>query len=189
MKIPEKRLTLKDGRICTLKSPGPEDAAQMLACLRVTSEETPFMVRYPEEIDMTAEQEAAFLLSRVKSETAVLIAAQADGKIIGSAGIEPIASRIRLCHRAMFGIAVCREYWNAGLGTALLRQAIICAKELGYEQVELEAVTENTRAVSLYLKNGFVVYGTREHSMRYKDGSYAAEYLMLCQLDEREPRK
>jgi len=40
----------------------------------------------------------------------------------------------------------------------------------------------NIRAVALYMKFGFVVYGTRERAFRYKDGSYGSEYLMLLRL-------
>lgn len=56
------------------------------------------------------------------------------------------------------------------------------AKIAGYEQLELEVVADNKRGIALYQKFGFQIYGTREKSFRYRDGSYAAEHLMLLKL-------
>ena len=52
----------------------------------------------------------------------------------------------------------------------------------GYEQVELTVETKNRRAVSLYHRFGFTVYGTRPHGMKYPDGSYDNDYLMVRML-------
>ncbi len=41
----------------------------------------------------------------------------------------------------------------------------------------MESVT-NRRAIGLYVKYGFQVYGTRPHGIKYPDGSYADDYLM-----------
>ena len=50
MVFEEKRVALKDGMACILRSPGSDDAEAILSHLRQTSEETNFMIRYPEEI-------------------------------------------------------------------------------------------------------------------------------------------
>ena len=39
--------------------------------------------------------------------------------------------------------------------------------------------SKNIRAINLYLKNGFVVYGPRPHGMKYADGTYENDYLMM----------
>ena len=51
MIIPETAVTLKDGTKVILRSPQPRDAAQLNEYLRLTSGETHYMVRYPEECD------------------------------------------------------------------------------------------------------------------------------------------
>ena len=53
---------------------------------------------------------------------------------------------------------------------------------MGLEMIELEVVCENKRAIALYEKHGFRIYGTRPHSFKYRDGSYADEHLMLLDL-------
>ena len=52
------------------------------------------------------------------------------------------------------------------------------ARQSGFEQIELEVVSTNRRAIGLYVKYDFQVYGTRPHGIKYPDGSYADDYLM-----------
>ena len=55
MVIQESIVTLKDGKAAVLRSPEPSDAAQLNEYLRLTSGETHFMVRYPEECNQSIE--------------------------------------------------------------------------------------------------------------------------------------
>ena len=47
----EKEYSLKDNRICTLRSAAVSDAAAMVEFLRLSNEETYFMMRYPDYAD------------------------------------------------------------------------------------------------------------------------------------------
>ena len=62
------------------------------------------------------------------------------------------------------------------------KQAALEAAIAGYEQAELEVVASNENAIALYKMLGFSIYGERKHSMKYRDGSYADEYLMMKTL-------
>jgi len=46
----------------------------------------------------------------------------------------------------------------------------------------LEVAADNTTAVDLYKKLGFVVYGTRSLSLKLKSGAYYDELLMVLNL-------
>ena len=64
------------GRTVLVRSALEEDAAALLQYLRETTAETPFLLREPEEVTMTLEQEKAFLGSpmgqrRITSPAAV----------------------------------------------------------------------------------------------------------------------
>ena len=59
------------------------------------------------------------------------------------------------------------------------RYLIKIAKEKGIEQLELEVVADNDRAIALYKKIGFEKMGTFPHNMKYKDGTYADAYWMV----------
>lgn len=178
----EKQINLKNGTECILRSPGPEDAEGILLNLKITSDETGFMARYPEEIIMTLKAEKDFLAAQQRNPKSMMIAALIDGKIIANAGISCVQDNIKYQHRAVFGISIQKEYWNLGLGTTIMSELIIWAKKMGYEQIELEVVCDNTRAVVLYEKLGFKIYGTRKNSFKYKDGTYAAEFLMVLPI-------
>lgn len=56
------------------------------------------------------------------------------------------------------------------------------AKKAGYEQAELEVISDNKPAVALYEKLGFKIYGTFPDNIKYADGTYADAYWMMKKL-------
>ena len=182
MRYKPKDHILKNGAVCRLRSPLPADAAAILHLMKVTSGETDFMARYSDEITMPPQREEKFLETTLNSPTDLMICAVVDGTIVANAGLSPIAQRERYRHRAAFGISIRKEYWGLGIGSLLLSAIITCAREMDLEMIELEVVCENERAIALYQNYGFRIYGSRPHSFKYRDGSYADEYLMLLTL-------
>lgn len=182
MRYKLKEHRLKNGAACQLRSPLPSDAAAILQLMRITSDETGFMARYSDELKMPLQSEERFLEATLHSPGDLMVCAAVDGAIVANAGISPIAPRERYRHRATFGISVLKEYWGLGIGSLLLAAIISGAREMGLEMLELEVVCTNERAIALYEKFGFRRYGTRPHSFKYRDGSYADEYLMLLEL-------
>lgn len=182
MRYTVKNLMLRDGCACLLRSPEPEDAEEILRHLRQTSGETKFLSRYDDEFRMSVADEVKFLKKTADDPKSMMIAAFSDGRIAATAGFSPVAPYERYRHRAEFGISVKKEYWNRGIGSVVLQEIIRSARAAGYEFLELEVVTENERAVRLYQKYGFICYGTREKSFRYRDGSFGAEHLMRLAL-------
>lgn len=71
---------------------------------------------------------------------------------------------------------------GTGLGSALLNRVLTLAKALGYEQLELEVIDGNDRALRLYERLGFVQTGRTPRAFRYDDGSYRAEIQMVLRL-------
>ena len=182
MRYKIKEHQLKNGTLCQLRSPLPSDAAAILQLMRITSDETSFMARYSDELKMSVQSEEKFLEATLNSPADLMICAVVNGVIVASAGISPVAPRERYRHRASFGISVLKEYWGLRIGSLLLAAIISGAKEMGLEMLELEVVCTNERAIALYEKFGFCRFGTRPHSFKYRDGSYADEYLMLLEL-------
>ena len=62
------------------------------------------------------------------------------------------------------------------------RRDIAFARQAAFEQIELTVEAKNYRALPLYHKYGFVIYGTRPHGLKYPDGSYDNDYLMIKML-------
>ena len=181
MRFPEKEITLKDGRIALLCSPTPDMADKMLKYLKDTCGETPFLMRTPEECDMSLDEECAFLQSVLDSQNAVMILCMIDGKIAGNCQIAR-NSRIKNAHRGSIGIALYREFWGLGIGTAMFREMISLAHGWGLMQLELEVVEGNDRAIGLYEKMGFQTVAATPNAVRLPDGTMLKEFLMVKPL-------
>ena len=183
MKYEAKEIILKDGRTCVLRSAEKEDAQEMLRYMVQVLGETPYLLSSPEEFAaMPVEKEEAFIENTLAAEHAVMITAFDGDRIIGSADLRSAGNRIRVRHRCGMGITIRKEYWSVGLGSAIMEAVIDCARKLGYEQLELDVVAANRRALGLYLKYGFKVYGCHPTKIRYADGTYADDYMMYKTL-------
>ena len=177
-----KTVILKDGRECILRNAEAADAKEVLDVFIRTHAQTEFLSTYPDEISFTLEQEAEFLAKRAKSEREVELLAEIGGEIAGTAGIHGIGSYDKVKHRAGFGISLDKAYWGLGIGRALTRACIECAVAAGYEQLELEVVAENERAIMLYKTEGFTEYGRNPKGFRFRGGSYHELILMRREL-------
>ena len=152
---------LKDGRECCLRNGTENDAQEVLDVFNLTHAETDYLLTYPDENSFTVEQE--------------------DGKIAGTAGIDALGNKYKTKHRAEFGIGIAREFWGLGIGRALTEACIECAKEAGYTQLELDVVSDNASAISLYKKVGFVEYGRNPKGFNSRISGY--QELIYMKLD------
>ena len=176
-----KTITLKDGRRCVLRSGTEEDAAGALGNYNRAHGETDYLLTLPEECTRTVEAEARFLNEIEKSAGDAELLAEVDGAVVATAGIHPIGARIKIRHRAGFGISVEKAFWSLGIGRALTRACIECAHRAGYAQLELEAVAENPRAIALYESEGFREYG--RNPMGFLSPLSGRQELVLMRLE------
>ena len=148
----------------------------------LTHTQTEYLIDYPDEITMTAEQETQFLKEKAESENEIELLAETDGKVIGSAGIWCVRDRAKLRHRAGFGISIDEAYWGLGLGRALTEACIECAKAAGYTQLELEVLANNEKALTLYRSVGFAEYGRNPRGINLRTSGYCELVLMRLEL-------
>lgn len=172
---------LKDGRECCLRNGTENDAQEVLDVFNLTHAETDYLLTYPDENSFTVEQEGAFLKAKAESSNEIEIIAVVDGKIAGTAGIDALGNKYKTKHRAEFEIGIAREFWGLGLGRALTEACIECAKKAGYTQLELDVVSDNASAISLYKKVGFVEYGRNPKGFNSRISGY--QELIYMKLD------
>lgn len=175
-------ITLRNGQKCILRSGEPADAEAVLQNFLLTHAQTDNLLTYPEECTMTVQSEADYLQAKLADARSVEILAIVDGCVAGTAGVEAIGDKVKVRHRADFGISIARGFWGLGIGTALINACIACARKAGFTQLELQVVEENGRGISLYEKAGFTVYGVNPRGFRTKDGHFQAVKLMLLEL-------
>ena len=178
-----KKITLKDGRECTLRHCTEQDGPAILRVFILTHEQTDFLLSYPEETTMTAEQEAQYLKKKAESANEIEILAEVDGAVVGCAGVDAIGAKEKVRYRADFGISIDRAYWGLGIGRALTEACVACAKEAGYAQIELNVVAENRNAIALYESVGFTEYGRNPRGFRSRLTGWQELVLMRMELD------
>lgn len=124
----------KLGRSIVLRSAEVSDAQDLIRYMKITACETPFLMREPDEIHLTLEQEQGFIKSHIDNPH------------------------------------------------TMMRTVLSVAKQIGYEQAELEVNSNNISAIALYHKMGFKKYGRIPNSVKYADGSYADTDWMMKRL-------
>ena len=182
MRIEPIEVVDKKGRKVILRSACEDDAKDLIKYLKKTAKETPYLLREEDEINLTVDDEKGFINMCLGMDNALMLVAYIDGKHVGNCSFSPVGPFKRIAHRCDMAIALYQEYCSCGIGSIMLKIALGYAKEVGYEQVELEVVSSNAKAIKLYEKYGFKKYGTKPDNMKYSDGSYASIDWMMVKL-------
>lgn len=182
MAIFTERSIILQGKEYTLRSAREEDASRLVEYLRQTTAETPYLLREPEEVALTPEQEQSFIRAKEANERELMLLCFDGERHVGNCSVMAVSGMKRLAHRCEVAIAIYREYCGRGIGRKMMETALETAKQMGYEQAELEVVSSNRAAIRLYEKLGFKQYGIFPHNMKYKDGSYADCVWMMKEL-------
>lgn len=183
MTIEPVEMTLKDGRKAVIRSPKVSDVKGLLEYLYVSAGETEFIIRYPEECKAYTPKTEKELIKNVNASTSeAVFVCEVEGKIAGNCQIS-FNRKIKLRHRAGIGICLLKEYWGQGIGSKMFETIIATAKKYGgVTQLELDVVCENSRAIALYEKFGFVKVAVHPKALRLKDGTYKDDCLMIKEM-------
>lgn len=148
------------------------------ACLNSVSQERKYL-GFTEAPSL--ENTRKWLTNGMKRGTIRLIAL--DGlKIVGWCDIET-SEREGFTHTGRLGTGVLKDYRGQGIGTQLLEETLIAARDLGLERVELDVYASNTAAIGLYKKFEFRVEG-RKRMARKIDGIYDDIIVMAILFEQ-----
>ena len=178
----EQMIVLKNGKEALIRNGNASDGLAVYQVFNLTHAENDYLLSYPEENSFDPEQEARFLEEKAESPNETELMAIIDGKVAGTAGIEAVGKKYKVKHRAEFGISVLRAYWGLGLGKALTKACIQCAKNAGYDQLELNVVADNDRALSLYRSLGFEEFGRNPRGFNSQTSGYQELVYMMLKL-------
>lgn len=98
----------------------------------------------------------AFVAEAGDNDLAVYLVIEADGKVVGYAGMWVILDEAHVTN-----VAVLPAYRGRGLGEKLMRALLEKARGRGARRMTLEVRPSNTVALSLYDKLGFAPWGRR----------------------------
>jgi ribosomal protein S18 acetylase RimI-like enzyme len=77
-----------------------------------------------------------------------------------------------------------KEYRGIGLGKKLMQIVLDKGKEMGLTRVELDVREDNTNAIKLYEKFGFIVEGKKRNACK-TEGVYSNVLVMGLLFDEK----
>ena len=124
--------------------------------------------------------------SLLSGKTDLLLVAERDGKIVGSAGMHPAGPALRRRHVVMIGLSVVAGAQRQGVGTALMQALCDYADRwMGVLRIELTVYDDNARAIALYRKFGFEIEG-RHRGYALRDGRYV-DALTMARLHPAPP--
>ncbi len=176
------QIVLKNGVTAILRNGVEADAAEALAVFNLTHKETDYLLTYWDESSFDTKKEAEFLKEKTESKNEIEIVATVNGKIVGTAGIDAIGAYEKVKHRAEFGIGIIKDFWGLGIGSALTKACISCAKDAGYTQLELNVVADNKSAIAMYKKEGFTEYGRNPKGFKTRCGGFQELVYMRLEL-------
>ena len=179
--IIDERVFQINGHELLLRNANEEDAQMLISGLKLMCGESRFLAKEPEEITLTQEEEIEFIRMQNGAEGNLFLIGFWDGVYVGNCSFMGMSMQ-RNKHRVSMGIALQQKYSGNGIGTKMVETLLSVAKEKGIEQMELEVVTTNERAIGLYKKMGFEIFGTLPDNMKYKDGSYGDVHWMMKKL-------
>ena len=162
----------------TYREAEPREAAALLEYMKQVGSESGNLSFGAEGLSFSVEQEAAILESICQNPRSIMLLAFDGGEIVGNASIHG-SSRPRFSHRYELAITVRKSHWGRGIGTALMERLIAFAREIGAEVVSLEVRSDNDRAIALYKKFGFEIFGTYRKFFKFEDNYYDADYMNL----------
>jgi len=177
-----KDIKLKNGQILTIAQATLEDAENHAIYTNNIMIESNFLSMDQKDGVSTANSQSKWIETTLNNDKIFIFFAKIDGKIVGCANFSPISNKIRFKHRCDMGISVLKEFWGLGIASEMMRVLVEKAKEVGYEQIELQVVDTNEPARHLYTKFGFYETGFINNAMKYTDGTYAKFILMQKDL-------
>lgn len=162
----------------TIEKPSPEEAEQILEYLKQVGSESDNLSFGSEGLPFSAAEERDFIRASQNSKTQVWFVAKDNGKVIGDCSIDALPRRFS--HRGELGISVIRDYWNKGVGSALMKKALDAAKNvLHLEIITLEVKSDNYAAIHVYEKLGFEKFGTYKKFFKIGNDYFDADFMNL----------
>lgn len=178
----ERNIILKNNMKCLIRNAAGDDAQEVLNIFLLTHEQTDFLASYKDEATFDTTFEKQFLADKESKDREVYLCAIVDDRIVGTAGVDSKGEN-KVKHRADFGIAIDKNFWGIGIGRALTMACIECAKDIGYSQLELEVVSNNSSAVALYKSIGFVEFGRNPRGFFSRYQGWQELVLMRLELN------
>lgn len=120
------------------------------------------------------------IFKRIEKGEIFCVAAEVDGRLVANSEIIRGTGYSR--HVGIIGIAIKRGFRGIGIGTEMMKTLEEYARKMGLKVLMLSVFANNTSAINLYKKMGFVETG-RIPKRFFKGGVYIDEIIMIKFLE------
>ena len=173
---------LRNGKSVIIRKPNVEDAEAIINIMTIADTETLFLARNPGEFCTTVEREKQIIENVLADNDVEWFVVEYDNKVVGQCSVGLVRRTARYRHRAEVAFVILQDYCNLGIGGKMMEECIKWCKKKSVTQIELDVVKNNENALKMYQSFGFEIIGTIKNALRYQDGTYADEYLMVKNL-------
>lgn len=176
--IQSNHFVTKKGEPFLVRTALPKDAEIVLTFNKTVIREAPYLLTTETEFKVTDEQEKDLLQRMFADKGKLAILAEYNEEVIGFLDFHN-GHKKRIQHQGAFGMSVANDYRNQGVGKALLTALVGWAKENPLiEKVCLEVFSDNTNAINLYKKFGFIEEGRKSKAIKINEKTYYDLLLM-----------
>jgi len=172
MEIKKQIHALPNGKQIIIRTFRLDDSREIIKHKINVAKTTIFMNRLEDEVDQDIESTKAIVEKFNNDPMACFVGAFINDRLVGSFAIRPLLNLAKTKHRASFGISVDSEYRHLGIGKKMIETMIDIARQIGFDQIELDVVTTNNVAKHLYQSYGFVKIGIIPRAYKMPDGTY-----------------
>jgi RimJ/RimL family protein N-acetyltransferase len=168
---------LKNNKVLMIRNAEVEDACAIIEYLNIVGGESDNLLFGAGEFRLNVDQERAYIEDLSKDENSLMLVGVIENKVVSVALITG-SNKKRIQHNKDLSISVKKEYWNSGVGYAMMVQLVDFAKRnQSIKNVSLGVRATNQYAIKLYEKLGFERIGIHKNFFCI-DGNYYDEILM-----------
>lgn len=153
-----------------------KDAENFINLIKEVENTSDFMLMEAGERKTTPEQQHKHIQQIEQQSNSTIFVAEEEGKLIGYLLVIGGSVR-RNRHSAYLVIGILQEYRGNGIGKKLFENVMNWAPKHHISRLELTVVKENIAGVTLYMKSGFEIEGTKRNSLVI-NGKTFDEYYM-----------
>lgn len=162
----------------TLREATPNDAAQLLAIMNILNKETPFLLVNQQSLTLEPNEMAKQIDFIYEQENQLILLAFNHEELIGVATVMGEMDA-PLRHIGEIGISILKDYWDFGLGSIMLEEIILWAREHQIiRRLEIKVQERNKRAIHLYQKMDFEIEGVIRSGFLSEENEFLDIILM-----------
>lgn len=157
--------------------PTVEDAEEIVTFYNRVGGETSYLSFEKDEYLLSVEEQRLAIQTNNLDSQQLMIVVKEENVIV-AIGTMTTSKKIKSRHVTELGLVVQKVSQGKSIGTELMKRLMKWAREQpNLTKIRLDTRADNVRAVSLYLRLGFIVEGTLKNDT-YWNGQYYDLYIM-----------